>query len=604
MNQRPIGKTVIWVIAFLILLMLMNRSQTQKPPPDISFGDFMSHVEKGGVKEVVIENKNIRGVLTDGKPFKTYAPEYPNLVQILRDHNVQISAKPPDELPWYLALLSSWGPTLIFIGLFLYLMRGMAGAAGGAISKLTQNKAKLFEENDIKITFKDVAGVDEAKEELSEIIEFLRDPKKFSKLGGRIPKGVLLMGAPGTGKTLLARAVAGEAGVPFFSISGSAFVEMFVGVGAARVRDLFSQAKRRAPCIIFIDELDAIGRQRGAGLGGGHDEREQTLNQILVEMDGFDTSAGVIMISATNRPDVLDPALTRSGRFDRRVVVQRPDIKGREEILKVHARKIILAEDVNLGIVARGTPGFVGADLEELLNEAALAAARKNKEKVDMADVEEAKDKVLMGAERKSMVISDREKKITAYHEAGHTLVSKSIPGTDPIHKVTIIPRGMALGSTNPLPQEELHNYTKSSLEAELAILMGGRAAEELVFGDYTTGAANDIARATEFARKMVCEWGMSEKLGRLKNAMLKKIRFLERELTELSKNYSEYTARAIDQEIQKFVNKGYERAGKILTEKKAALYRLADELLLKEALDSAQIDAVINNENQTSPKF
>jgi len=604
MNQRPIGKTVIWVIAFLILLMLMNRSQTQKPPPDISFGDFMSHVEKGGVKEVVIENKNIRGVLTDGKPFKTYAPEYPNLVQILRDHNVQISAKPPDELPWYLALLSSWGPTLIFIGLFLYLMRGMAGAAGGAISKLTQNKAKLFEENDIKITFKDVAGVDEAKEELSEIIEFLRDPKKFSKLGGRIPKGVLLVGAPGTGKTLMARAVAGEAGVPFFSISGSAFVEMFVGVGAARVRELFAQAKQRAPCIIFIDELDAIGRQRGAGLGGGHDEREQTLNQILVEMDGFDTSAGVIMISATNRPDVLDPALTRSGRFDRRVVVQRPDIKGREEILKVHARKIILAEDVNLGIVARGTPGFVGADLEELLNEAALAAARKNKEKVDMADVEEAKDKVLMGAERKSMVISDREKKITAYHEAGHTLVSKSIPGTDPIHKVTIIPRGMALGSTNPLPQEELHNYTKSSLEAELAILMGGRAAEELVFGDYTTGAANDIARATEFARKMVCEWGMSEKLGPLKYGNAYENPFLGRELTELSKNYSEYTARAIDQEIQKFVNKGYERAGKILTEKKAALYRLADELLLKEALDSAQIDAVINNENQTSPKF
>ena len=510
-SSKHIALWLVLALVFLVIFSVFSKQHGREP--EIVFSDFMGSVDRGEVQEVVIQGHNIQGKYKNGERFRTFAPNDPELVKSLRDKNVKIAAKPEDESPWYMVLLLNWFPMLLLIGVWIFFMRQMQVGGGKAMS-FGKSRAKLLTENQHRVTFSDVAGVDEAKDDLQEIIAFLKDPKKFTKLGGRIPKGCLLVGPPGTGKTLLARAIAGEAGVPFFSISGSDFVEMFVGVGASRVRDLFVQGKKNAPCIIFIDEIDAVGRHRGAGLGGGHDEREQTLNQLLVEMDGFEANEGVILIAATNRPDVLDPALLRPGRFDRRVVVPRPDVKGREGILQVHTRKVPLATDVDVSVLARATPGFAGADLENLVNEAALLAARNNKEKVDMGDFELAKDKVMMGAERRSMIISDEEKRNTAYHEAGHALVAKLLPGADPIHKVTIIPRGMALGLTQQLPMDEKHTYPKEYLLNNLVILFGGRVAEELVLEHTTTGAGNDIEKATDLARRMVCEWGMSEKLG------------------------------------------------------------------------------------------
>ena len=549
-------------------------------------------MEKGEVLSVTIQGDDIQGFLVGGKKFKTYAPRDPELIKTLRDKGIRITARPLDESPWYMTILISWFPMLLLIGVWIFFMRQMQ-AGGGKAMAFGKSRARLQSDQGPKVTFSDVAGIEEAKEELREIIDFLKDPKKFTRLGGRIPKGVLLMGAPGTGKTLLAKAIAGEAGVPFFSISGSDFVEMFVGVGASRVRDLFIQGKRNAPCIIFIDEIDAVGRHRGAGLGGGHDEREQTLNQLLVEMDGFESSEGVILISATNRPDVLDPALLRSGRFDRQVVVPVPDVKGREEIFRVHTRKTPLAEGVNLSILARGTPGFTGADLENLVNEAALLAARLGKEKVDMNDFEMSKDKVLMGAERRSMIISEEERRNTAYHEAGHTLVAKMLPGTDPIHKVTIIPRGRALGLTQQLPIDEKHTYPKDFLMNNLVIFLGGRVAEELVLEQLTTGAGNDLERATELARKMVCEWGMSDELGPLTFGKKEEQIFLGREIAQ-HRDYSEETARKIDLEVKKLILESYEKAKNILAENLEILHRLAQSLLEKESLDGDTIDRLI----------
>jgi cell division protease FtsH len=517
------------------------------------------------------------------------------MIKILRDKHVVINAKREEETPFWQNLLVSWFPMILLIGVWIFFMRQVQVGGGKALS-FGKSRAKILTKDHHKVTFENVAGIEEAKGELEEIISFLRAPKKFTKLGGRIPKGVLLIGAPGTGKTLLARAIAGEADVPFFSISGSDFVEMFVGVGASRVRDLFLQGKRNAPCIIFIDEIDAVGRHRGAGLGGGHDEREQTLNQLLVEMDGFESNEGVILIAATNRPDVLDPALLRPGRFDRQVVVPVPDIKGREQILKVHSARSPLSEDVNLAVLARGTPGFTGADLENLVNEAALLAARLDKEKIEMVDLEQAKDKVLMGVERKSMIIPYEERRITAYHESGHTLVAKMIPGTDPIHKVTIIPRGRALGLTQQLPIDEKHTYPKDYLLNNITVMMGGRAAEEMVLSRQTTGAGNDIERSTEIARKMVCEWGMSEKLGPLAFGKKEEQIFLGREFAQ-HRDYSEDTARLIDDEIRRVVTQSYEKAREIIQKNMAALHRLANALLEKEVLDGPQIDLIISGE-------
>src|SRR6266436_1056678 len=499
--SRNVALWLVLGLMFLLLFNLFNKQQTKEP--EIIFSDFVAAAEKGDVTDVTIQGRNIRGKYHNGERFKTYAPEDPDLVKLLREKGVKIAAKPEDGDPWYVVLFVQWFPMLLLIGVWIFFMRQMQVGGGKALS-FGKSRAKLLSENTHKVTFNDVSGIDEAKEELEEIIAFLKDPKKFTKLGGRIPKGVLLVGSPGTGKTLLARAIAGEAGVPFFSISGSDFVEMFVGVGASRVRDLFVQGKKNAPCIIFIDEIDAVGRHRGAGLGGGHDEREQTLNQLLVEMDGFETNEGVILIAATNRPDVLDPALMRPGRFDRRVVVHRPDVKGREGILRVHTRRVPLSDAVDLSVIARGTPRFAGADLANLVNEAALIAARQNRKVVTMWDFEKAKDKVLMGVERKSHIISDEEKKVTAYHEAGHALVAALTPTADPLHKVTIIPRGMALGVTMQLPETDRHNYTKEYLCTRIAVSMGGRIAEELFMHPITTGAGKDIERATELARKMV----------------------------------------------------------------------------------------------------
>jgi cell division protease FtsH len=514
------------------------------------------------------------------------------LVKSLRDKDVKIAAKPEDESPWYLVLLVNWLPMLLLVGVWIFFMRQMQ-VGGGKAMAFGKSRAKLLTENQHRVTFSDVAGVDEAKDDLQEIIAFLKDPKKFTKLGGRIPKGCLLVGAPGTGKTLLARAVAGEAGVPFFSISGSDFVEMFVGVGASRVRDLFVQGKKNAPCIIFIDEIDAVGRHRGAGLGGGNDEREQTLNQLLVEMDGFESNEGVILVAATNRPDVLDPALLRPGRFDRHVVVPRPDIKGREGILQVHIRKVPLATDVDVSVLARSTPGFTGADLENLVNEAALLAARNDQENVNMADLELAKDKVMMGAERRSMIISDEEKRNTAYHEAGHALVAKLLPGADPIHKVTIIPRGMALGLTQQLPMDEKYTYPREYLLNNLVILFGGRVAEELVLEQITTGAGNDIEKATDLVRRMVCEWGMSEKLGPMTFGKKEEEIFLGRDFTQKT-DYSKSTAIEIDAEIKRIIQESYQRAKDLLTTNLRLLHEVAEKLLEKEVLDGSEIDAIV----------
>jgi cell division protease FtsH len=567
-------------------------SKQYRREPEIVFSEFMAAVERGDVQEVVIQGHNIEGKYKNGESFRTFEPDDPELVKSLRVKQVKIAAKPYDESPWYMLLLLNWLPMLLLIGVWIFFMRQMQVGGGKAMS-FGKSRAKLLTENQHRVTFSDVAGVDEAKDDLQEIIAFLKDPKKFTKLGGRIPKGCLLVGAPGTGKTLLARAIAGEAGVPFFNISGSDFVEMFVGVGASRVRDLFIQGKKKAPCIIFIDEIDAVGRHRGAGLGGGHDEREQTLNQLLVEMDGFESNEGVILIAATNRPDVLDPALLRPGRFDRHVVVPRPDIKGREGILHVHTRKVPLSTNVDVRVLARSTPGFTGADLENLVNEAALLAARNDKENVDMLDLELAKDKVMMGAERRSMIISDEEKRNTAYHEAGHALVAKLLPGADPIHKVTIIPRGMALGLTQQLPVDEKHTYPREYLLTNLVILFGGRVAEELVLEHMTTGAGNDIEKATDLARRMVCEWGMSEKLGPMTFGKKEEEIFLGRDFTQKA-DYSRSTAIEIDAEVRRIIQESYHRAKDLLKTNLRLLHKVAEQLLEKEVLDGSEIDAIV----------
>ena len=592
--MNPLQKNIaLWLIISLIFVLLYNLFNQPKNSQDsIIFSDFVAAVEKGQVVEVSIQGENISGKFVNGKSFKTYAPKEAGVVSLLKEKGVRIAAKPVEDSPWYMTVLVSWFPTILLIAIWIFFMRQMQAGGGKAMS-FGKSRARLMTDRSKKVTFNDVAGIDEAKAELQEIIDFLRDPKKFTRLGGRIPKGVLLVGPPGTGKTLLARAIAGEADVPFFTISGSDFVEMFVGVGASRVRDLFTQVKKNAPCIIFIDEIDAVGRHRGAGLGGGHDEREQTLNALLVEMDGFESNEGVILVSATNRPDVLDPALLRPGRFDRQVVVPLPDVKGREKILEVHMRKTIVAEDVQGAVIARGTPGFSGADIENLVNEAALHAARLGKEKVSMMDFEYAKDKVMMGAERKSMVISEKEKRITAYHEAGHALVAKMLPGTDPIHKITIIPRGRALGITQQLPMDEKHTYPRRYLLNSIAILLGGRAAEELVLDDFTTGAGNDIERATDLARHMVCDWGMSP-MGPLSFGKKEEQIFLGRELA-MHKDYSEETARKIDEEIARIVSEGYATAKNALSENLQTLHDLAEELIKREVLNAEDLDAIIS---------
>jgi cell division protease FtsH len=586
---------VIMVSAFLLWTVVRNGSNTQKDA-EINFSQFMSDVDQGIVREVTVIGVEVRGKRkSDGAAFHTTIPSnFPDMYKTLRDKGVSITVKDISNGTWPTWILNL-APLVLLAALWFFMIRQMQTGGNKALS-FGKSRARLLSMQQKKITFKDVAGVDEAKEELREIIEFLREAQKFQKLGGRIPKGVLLVGPPGTGKTLLARAVAGEANVPFFSISGSDFVEMFVGVGASRVRDLFEQGKKNAPCIIFIDEIDAVGRHRGAGLGGGHDEREQTLNQLLVEMDGFESNEGVILMAATNRPDVLDPALLRPGRFDRRVVVNRPDVRGREEILRVHTRKIPLADDVELSVLARGTPGFSGADLANMVNEAALAAARQNRKAVLMYDFEVAKDKVLMGVERKSLILSDDEKKVTAYHEAGHALVAAKLPHSDPVHKVTIIPRGMALGLTMQLPLDDRHNYTKHYLETMIAIMMGGRLAEEMFLSQMSTGAGNDIERATEMARKMVCEWGMSD-LGPLTFGKKEEQIFLGREIAQ-HRDYSEATAIQIDEEVRKMVSTGYNTAKQIIADNRELLEQIAKALIEREVLDAVEIKMLVDGRN------
>ena len=580
----------------MILLFQVFKKET-KQTGQLSYSEFLNMVEQGEVSQVTIQGDKIFGNSNQGRIFRTFAPKDLELIKILRNKEIEITAKPDDTSPWYMTILLSWFPMLLLIGVWIFFMRQMQAGGGKALS-FGKSRARLATNEKNKVTFDDVAGIEEAKEELQEIIEFLRDPKKFTRLGGRIPKGVLLVGAPGTGKTLLARAIAGEAGVPFLSISGSDFVEMFVGVGASRVRDLFVQGKKNAPCIIFLDEIDAVGRHRGAGLGGGHDEREQTLNQLLVEMDGFESNEGVILISATNRPDVLDPALLRPGRFDRQVVVPVPDVRGREGILKVHTKKTRIGDDVDHSVIARGTPGFTGADLENMVNEAALLAARRNKDKIDMQDMEDAKDKVLMGAERKSMIISDDEKKTTAYHEAGHALIAKLLPNTDPIHKVTIIPRGMALGLTQQLPLDDKHTYTKEYLFNNICILMGGRISEEIALNTQTTGASNDIERAPVIARKMICEYGMSEKLGPLSFGKKEEEIFLGREISQ-HRDYSEETAQKIDQEVNNLIDVSYKKAHKLISNNLTTLNNLAKALLEKETLNGHEIDEIVGTKKR-----
>ncbi len=586
----------MWLVIGLTMILLFNLFNTpQNPRTSMSYSEFWSSVEAGAINKVTIQGDKILGSGQDGRPFMTVTPDDAELIPMLRESGVDIGVKAADKESFWMSIFISWFPMLLLIGVWIFFMRQMQmGGKGGALS-FGKTRAKLQGEGEVKVTFKDVAGIDEAKEELEEIIDFLRDPQKFTKLGGRIPKGVLLAGAPGTGKTLLAKAIAGEAQVPFFTISGSDFVEMFVGVGASRVRDLFNQGKKNAPCIIFIDEIDAVGRHRGAGLGGGHDEREQTLNQLLVEMDGFEANDGVIIIAATNRPDVLDPALLRPGRFDRQVVVPVPDIKGRQLILEIYGKKTKMADNVDMGVIARGTPGFSGADLENLVNEAALMAARQEAEEIDMHLLEKAKDKIMMGAERRSMIISDQEKEVTAYHEAGHAIVARLLPGTDPIHKVTIIPRGRALGLTMQLPVDEKHTHAKSFLLNTISILFGGRVAEKLIFDEITTGAGNDIERASELARKMVCEWGMSEELGPLSYGKKEEQIFLGREISQ-HRDYSENTAQQIDAAVKDIVIAANDSVTLLLQENIDILRAVADELLEKETIMLEDIDRIMEN--------
>ncbi len=591
-------KTVIfWVFIFACLILLwqvFQKSSGSGHDQDVSFSTFLQDAQTGRVQDATVTGGDVHGKLKSGTPYHVTVPaNYPHLFDILQENHVSVTVRDNNGSSW-LPILFNIGPLLIIGALWFFMLRQMQSGGNKALS-FGKSRARLLSMQQKKVTFKDVAGVDEAKEELKEIIEFLREAQKFQKLGGRIPKGVLLVGPPGTGKTLLARAVAGEANVPFFSISGSDFVEMFVGVGASRVRDLFEQGKKNAPCIIFIDEIDAVGRHRGAGLGGGHDEREQTLNQLLVEMDGFESNDGVILVAATNRPDVLDPALLRPGRFDRRVIVGRPDVRGREEVLQVHARKVPTAEDVDLRVMARGTPGFSGADLANMVNEAALSAARNNRKAVHMADFESAKDKVLMGAERKSMLLSDEEKRVTAYHEAGHALVAAIRKHADPLHKVTIIPRGMALGVTMQLPTDDKHTVTKDYLETQLAILMGGRIAEEIFLKQMTTGAGNDIERATDLARKMVCEYGMS-RMGPLTFGKKEEQIFLGREISQ-HRDFSEETARQIDSEVRSMVDEAYKSAYSILDSKQDAMHRMATALLERETIDANEIRMIIDGQ-------
>lgn len=593
--MNPFQKNVaLWLVITLMMIFLYIQFNQQVPgETNISYSEFLAMVDSERVADVIIQGQELFVTDINRNRLKVYAPQDNDLIKILREKGIAIDAKPQDESPLYLSILVSWGPMILLIAIWIYFMRQMQAGGGKAMS-FGKSRARLQSDQSKKVTFEDVAGIDEAKEELGEIIEFLKEPKKFTRLGGRIPKGVLLMGSPGTGKTLLARAIAGEADVPFFHISGSDFVEMFVGVGASRVRDLFVQGKKNAPCIIFIDEIDAVGRHRGAGLGGGHDEREQTLNQLLVEMDGFESNEGVILISATNRPDVLDPALLRPGRFDRQVVVPLPDIVGREKILKVHLKKTPVGPDVSPLIISKGTPGFSGADLENLVNEAALLGAKRNKEKIDMTDLEDAKDKVYMGLERKSKVIREEDRKTTAYHEGGHALVARLLPGTDAVNKITIIPRGRAAGITWFLPEESDFKY-KDQLESELSVAFGGRVAEEIVFNRISTGAANDIKQATDVAQKMVRSWGMSNDLGPLSYAKNEEHIFLGREIAQ-HRDYSEETAKKIDEEINNLVEKAYNRAKKVLEENLDILHSLAERLLEKETVLGKELDELISS--------
>ena len=586
--------TAFWIIFILLCMVLFSYVKGDREiRQEISYSQFLQEVERKSVSKITIKGSTILGEYTNRTgEFQTTAPKHEGLIDMLSKSNVEINVREAEEQSWFLIFLVNALPMIILIAAWIFIMRQVQLGAGKGMS-FGKSKAKLLTESQQKVTFEDVAGIDEARSELQEIIEFLKDPKKFTRLGGRIPKGVLLVGSPGTGKTLLAKAIAGEAGVPFFSISGSDFVEMFVGVGASRVRDLFIQGKKNAPCIIFIDEIDAVGRHRGAGMGGGHDEREQTLNQLLVEMDGFESNEGVILIAATNRPDVLDPALMRPGRFDRRVIVPRPDLNGRLGILKVHAKKTPLAEDVELAVVARGTPGFSGADLEILVNEAALYAARQGKDKIDKSDFEYAKDKVMMGAERRSMLLSEKEKETTAYHESGHALVAKLLPHADPVHKLTIVPRGMALGLMQQLPENDKHTYTKSYWLDQLAVFFGGRVAEELIFNETTTGASSDIERATEIARRMVCEWGMSEKLGPVHYSSKDEHVFLGRDLGK-PREHSESMQVEIDKEVKSILESQYVLAKKIISENMEKLHKLAKAVLEKETLDAGDIEAII----------
>lgn len=592
MNRFFKNVTFYLLIIIVAIWMIDYYSASKVSKTDITYSAFMKHVQQDEVKQVTIVDNVISGKLKDGKDFSTVAPSDDSLIPTLRARDIEIKAELPPQPPWWTTILSSLLPMLLIVGIWFMLMQQSQGG-GGRVMNFGKSRARRYDEDNIKITFKDVAGADEAKQELEEVVEFLKHPKKYNDLGAKIPKGVLLYGPPGTGKTLLAKAVAGEAGVPFFSISGSDFVEMFVGVGASRVRDLFEQAKKSAPCIVFIDEIDAVGRQRGAGLGGGHDEREQTLNQLLVEMDGFGANEGIIMIAATNRPDILDPALLRPGRFDRQIVVDRPDIKGRQEILKVHVKGKPISPEVELGVIARRTPGFTGADLSNLVNEAALMAARKNKNKIDMPEMEEAAERVIMGPERRSRVISDKEKRLTAYHEGGHTLVGMLLDNTDPVHKVTIIPRGRAGGYTLSLPKEDRYYATRSEMLDELKVLLGGRVAEALVLKEISSGASNDLQRATSLARQMICEYGMSPELGPMTFGHRQDQVFLGRDIGR-DKDYSEEVAAKIDKEIRKFIDEAYQKTESLLNENMDKLHLIADALIERETLEGEEIDQLM----------